>query len=365
MSLLKRRIGILAVAVCLALSVAGLGAQSTRQIALPRKNMTLSELLSTIERQTGMVVVVNTDRIDSHRSVTVTTTSGTLSDLLGDALAGTGCTYQIVDRYLIITPATERTRTVERVPATERTPPREIAARPVGGEFERSVRDYTRDNIATERQPVVRYDTVRTERPNNGVFRYPNRSLTAQSTGRDVSSPFGQYDLPKLALKTNLVWWGTVTPNLAAEIGLGRRTSLEIVGANNRANLEGSEQNNKKLVHWEIKPEFRYWFCERFNGHFVGVHGIYGKYNVSQWDIPTMFEKEFRYEGSAFGGGVSYGYLLPLGNSWGLEFTAGVGALQMEYVKKDCEKCGREVGKFSKTWMGPTSLGVKVMFMIK
>ena len=36
-----------------------------------------------------------------------------------------------------------------------------------------------------------------------------------------------------VALKTNLLYWATTTPNLSAEFGLGKRTSLELTGAYN------------------------------------------------------------------------------------------------------------------------------------
>jgi len=198
-----------------------------------------------------------------------------------------------------------------------------------------------------------------------GSFTYPSQSFTPIDTKRYVRTPFSQTTPPMLAVKTNLVWAATLTPNLAVEIGLGKKTSIEFSGGNNRWNIEGSPDNNKKLVHWVIKPEFRYWLCERFNGHFFGVHAFYGQYNVSEWYIPLLFEKDYRYEGDAYGGGVSYGYHWAWAKRWGMEFTVGAGIAIMDYVKKDCEKCGSEVGQFTKTYFGPTSLGIKLIFIIK
>ncbi len=38
--------------------------------------------------------------------------------------------------------------------------------------------------------------------------------------------------------------------------------------------------------HWLVHPEFRYWLCERFNGHFFGVHLLGGEYNISKVKLP-------------------------------------------------------------------------------
>lgn len=169
-----------------------------------------------------------------------------------------------------------------------------------------------------------------------------------------------------IALKTNLLYGvGTLTPNLGIELGTGRKTTFEIGGGYNFRNLKGSETNNRKLVHWIIQPEFRYWPCQKFNGHFFGVHALGSHYNVGGYDIPMLFDKEFRYEGYAAGGGISYGYHLMLSRRWGVEFTAGAGIVYMKYDKFDCPKCGSKVGTFQKTYLGPTKAGITLVYIIK
>ena len=37
----------------------------------------------------------------------------------------------------------------------------------------------------------------------------------------------------------------------------------------------------RSLKHLRLHPELRYWFCETFNGHFLGVHTPYLLYNVA------------------------------------------------------------------------------------
>ncbi|MEG2866016.1 MAG: DUF3575 domain-containing protein, partial [Mucinivorans sp.] len=120
-----------------------------------------------------------------------------------------------------------------------------------------------------------------------------------------------------VAVKTNLLYGaGAFTPNLGVEIGLGRRTTLDLSGGYNWFNLDGKRDNNKKLVHFMVQPEFRYFLCEKFNGHFFGVHALYSEYNIGGHNLPMLFgqgSKDFRHQGWAAGAGVSYGYQLMLG----------------------------------------------------
>lgn len=184
-------------------------------------------------------------------------------------------------------------------------------------------------------------------------------SLTA------VSSALAQGEV---GIKTNLLYGGyALTPNLGVEIGLGKRTTLDISGSYNWFNLDGKKNNNKKLVHWMVQPEFRYFLCEKFNGHFFGVHALYSQYNIGGHNLPMLFgkgSKDFRHQGWAAGAGVSYGYQLMLGRSWNLEFNIGVGYAQLKYDKYECKNCGDKVGKETKHYFGPTKAGVSLIWII-
>lgn len=172
----------------------------------------------------------------------------------------------------------------------------------------------------------------------------------------------------EVGIKTNLLYGGyALTPNLGVEIGLGKRTTLDISGGYNWFNLNGSKNNNKKLVHWIVQPEFRYFLCEKFNGHFFGVHALYSQYNIGGHNLPMLLGKgsgDFRHEGWAAGAGISYGYQLMLGRSWNLEFTIGVGYAQLKYDKYDYSKCGEKVGSETKHYFGPTKAGVSLIWII-
>ncbi|HHV86381.1 MAG TPA: DUF3575 domain-containing protein [Petrimonas sp.] len=174
----------------------------------------------------------------------------------------------------------------------------------------------------------------------------------------------------KVAVKTNLLYGiPSLTPNLGIEFGLGQKTSFEVFGSYNAWNVKGSEINNQKLAHWFVGPEFRYWFCERFNGHFTGIHGLYGEYNISGHDIPVFFNgkihKEYRYQGNMIGVGISYGYEMILSKRFNLEFEIGAGYNYLKYDQFECKKCGDKLSSEVENYFGPTKAAITLIYLIK
>ncbi len=167
-----------------------------------------------------------------------------------------------------------------------------------------------------------------------------------------------------IALKTNLLYGATTTLNLGAEVGLGNKTSLEIMGGYNPWDLNAD--GTKKIKHWMVMPEFRYWFCENFNGHFLGLHSGYAFYNIS--GVPILFQpketQNHRYQGWATGAGLAYGYSLILGNRWNLEFSLGGGWIYTRYDKYDCGNCGSFKGQNEHHYFGLTKAAVSLIFII-
>lgn len=182
----------------------------------------------------------------------------------------------------------------------------------------------------------------------------------------------------KVAIKTNALHWATLTPNLGVEIGLGtgsvfaRRSSLDLYTGYNPWKLKGTDGNNKKLAHIVAIPEYRYWLCERFNGHFFGLHLFYAGFNISGHKIPLLFDRSFkgfpadklRNDGNMYGAGVSYGYQFILSRRLNLEFTLGVGYARMVYDVYDYERCGEKLGKRTHNYFGPTKIGISLVFVI-
>lgn len=169
-----------------------------------------------------------------------------------------------------------------------------------------------------------------------------------------------------LAVKTNMLYWGTATPNLGFEAALGRNVTLNVSGGYTSLTFE--ETDGVKQQTWEhylINAEARWWSCNRFDGMFFGVQGFYGDYKVE--DLPLLrLPKKYRYEGIGYGAGVVMGNHWAVGRRWGIELSAGVGVMLMEYDRKQNGGYNTPVtGRFNQTYFGPTKLSVSFMYFIK
>lgn len=168
----------------------------------------------------------------------------------------------------------------------------------------------------------------------------------------------------KVGLKNNLLYDATTTPNLALEVALSKKSTLELGGGLNPWKFNGS----KRFKHWLAQPGLRYWFCESFNGHFVGLHGHGAQFNVGGWNIPVgrlKTFKEHRYEGYLYGGGVSYGYQWVLSPRWNMELSLGGGYARIHYNQYPCATCGTKQKEGDHNYWGVTKAAVSLIYMIK
>lgn len=164
----------------------------------------------------------------------------------------------------------------------------------------------------------------------------------------------------QVALKTNTLFWGTTSPNTGIEIGIGSKLSVDIWGAYNPWKFP----DNMRVNFYLAQPEMRYWFCRKFEGHFIGVHGHYGYFHIGQIPfIPNLKKHELR--GDLYGGGISYGYHWAIGRRWGLEATIGAGYAYMNYTKYKCEDCAEPIGSFTQHYYGPTRVGLSFIYFLR
>lgn len=153
-----------------------------------------------------------------------------------------------------------------------------------------------------------------------------------------------------VAIKSNLFGWATTTTNIGAEFGLSRHSTLQVMGYLNPWDFG---KDDRHFRFWTVQPEYRYFFCEKFNGHFIGVHALGGEYNAmginfplkalvwgNAYDLNPNFDATEHnngwpnlqghdlgrhVEGWYIGGGITYGYQWMLNNHWNFEASIGVG----------------------------------------
>jgi hypothetical protein len=167
----------------------------------------------------------------------------------------------------------------------------------------------------------------------------------------------------KVAIKNNLLYDAAATPNLSIELAMGERTTLDLGAGYNPFEF----RNDMQWKHWLAQPEFRWWFCERFNGAFVGVHALGGEYSFAKFDLPLGVFSDlphYRYEGWYAGGGVTLGWQWILGKHFSLEAALGVGYVRVQYDKYNCAECESKVDDGFKNYFGPTKAALSLVFFL-
>ena len=166
-----------------------------------------------------------------------------------------------------------------------------------------------------------------------------------------------------VGLKTNLLSDAGLSPNLGLEFGLAPKWTLDLTGEVNFWDVD-----SHRWRHWYVQPEARYWFCERFNGHFMGLHLLGGQYNVGGVKLPFGIYpsvEDYRYEGYYYGAGLAYGYQWVLGKHWSFEASLGLGYVRAHYDRYDCPRCGEWKGKGDKNYLGVTKAAISLIYVIK
>ena len=151
----------------------------------------------------------------------------------------------------------------------------------------------------------------------------------------------------KIAIKNNLVYDALKTPNLSLEFSMGRKWTLDTqVGMNfffYTKDAASSRYKTKKISHWLVQPELRYWTC----------------------DVRDEKMKDYRYEGYFWGGGLSAGYQWVLSNRFNIEASLGIGYIHARYDKYKCTACGRKLGRSGGDYIGPTRAAISIIYMLK
>lgn len=169
------------------------------------------------------------------------------------------------------------------------------------------------------------------------------------------------------AVKTNLLYDMTTTMNLGAEVRMSPQWTLDVSANWNPWTFS----DNKKWKQLVVQPEARYWFCEAFNGHFVGAHLLGGIYNMGNWDTDFTFLgtdfgklKDYRFEGWMVGMGIAYGYQWMLSKHWSVEAEIGIGYVFSQYDKYDCATCGETYEQDKPHhYVGPTKLALSLIYV--
>lgn len=184
-----------------------------------------------------------------------------------------------------------------------------------------------------------------------------------------IAPPIGA-SAQNFAIKNNLLYDATTTPNIGAEIGVGKRSTINLVYGINPWEFS----NNRMAKHWVLMPEYRWWQCCKFNGWFYGIHAMGGQFNASNINIPfpgaffsgdnlRQMVRDTRCEGRFIGGGVTVGYQWILGQHWNLEAELGVGYDRVWYDQYPCSECGSKLSSGATNYIGVTKIGISFLYL--
>lgn len=203
-------------------------------------------------------------------------------------------------------------------------------------------------------EPVEEVADVAEERPEE-LLQGEDVAETADVGISEPSQP-----TPRMSVKTNLLAYSTLIPNTGVEFYLAPHWSAEITAMYSPFDLFRYNLKTRVLV---AKPEVRYWFDEAMRqGHFIGLHIPIAGFNI-------QLDDNFRYQDpkrALWGVGLNYGYALLWGdeNQWSLDFTFGLGYMDVRYNVYEGVRNGKYVRSEMKHYFGPTRVGVNLSYII-
>lgn len=356
--------------IALAFSLAAwtfVAAQQTRVVVFPSRSVTVAEAFAEIERQTPYLISVGHTDFDMSRRVELNASELLPEAALKQLLADSDRTYTIRGEHIMVVPAPEAAVSPKPEPVKPepvKVKPAETKPVPPAAEPVEVQPEPAREIPAAQPEVMPEPEIKPVIDPAEAAFLRRESARSAVNTGK-------LYRPMRFALKTNLLYAAaTLTPNLSFEAGIGHRSTIDIGAGYNPWNMNGTESSNRKLGHWIVQPEYRWWLCERFNGHYFGAHVLGGMFNISEHRAPLLFgesnSRDYRYEGWFIGAGVSYGYQLMLARSWNLEFNVGVGYARLWYDRYEHQRCGELIQPDAgRNYFGPTKLGITLTYLIK
>ena len=180
-----------------------------------------------------------------------------------------------------------------------------------------------------------------------------------------AQSPKGEVvKQPRVALRTNLLYDATLTPNLGVDIRVDSLRTVGLLAGVNAWDIDKAK--NKKWRHMLFSLRARKYRDFLFHkGYFEGDL-IYSHFNVGNTKIPFGIYsavKDRRLQGDLVALGGKYGYSWILSRTWRIEAEAGVAVGYAWFKEYDCAHCGTYYGKGDRIFLLP-QLGINVVYII-
>lgn len=126
----------------------------------------------------------------------------------------------------------------------------------------------------------------------------------------------------RLALKTNLLYYAALMPNLELEWLINDHWSVLLEG---NVAPWSNQSANKCYQLYHFGPEARYWINPKapWHGMFAGVFASGGLYDLQNGGNGA--------QGEGVMAGLSFGYMWPIARNWSMEASVGAGYMHTRY----------------------------------
>ena len=157
----------------------------------------------------------------------------------------------------------------------------------------------------------------------------------------------------EVALKTNLLYDAVLVPNIGVEVGLGHQWTVGADGF---------------MAWWSSDSRHRYW--QTYGGYLTIRKYLSTRHHLGIYASALTYDVEWGGRGYqadhlGFGGGVEYGYSLPIGGKLCLDFSLGVGFQDGEYKEYepiDDHYVWQSTSK--RHWFGPTKAEISLKWLL-
>ncbi len=167
-----------------------------------------------------------------------------------------------------------------------------------------------------------------------------------------------------IAVSTDAAMDLLAAPSLGVEFTMGKKSTLALSAMATRSGL----WNDQHIA--AVNPEWRVYISGRpMYHHYIGAIGLLTTYKLHFADR--------NYHGDAMGAGLSFGYVLPVGSRWSVDFHSSLGYLHYHHKEfprsvdestydENYSENGENVRVNSTGHVyAPLSIGIKVAYIIK
>ena len=189
-------------------------------------------------------------------------------------------------------------------------------------------------------------------------------ALTTHQVAHAQSPKGEEARQPRVALRTNLLYDATLSPNLGVDVRVDSAWTVGLLAGLNAWDIDKTE--NKKWRHALFSLRARKYRDSLFHKGYYEADVIYSHYNVGNTKIPFGLYsavKDRRLQGDLIALGGKYGYSWILARHWRIEAEAGVAVGYAWFKEYDCDHCGTYYGKGDRIFLLP-QLGINVVYII-